>query len=84
MNKVALLTRKMALLGPMGSMTSVHSASGSAVSRLSQKSNRKSMTSLYDKISRNFSFFDSSSIHSLGNNKPRYKIKKKQETTISF
>merc|ERR1719481_1451986 len=80
MNKVALLTRKMALLGPMGSMTSVHSASGSAVSRLSQKSNRKSMTLLYDKISRNFSFFESSSIHSLGNNKPN---KNKRQRSVS-
>merc|ERR1719342_84924 len=80
MNKVAFLTRKMALLGPMGSMTSVHSASGSAVSRLSQKSNRKSMTSLYDKISRNFSFFESSSIHSLGNNKPN---KNKRQRSVS-
>merc|ERR1719334_1066423 len=38
------------------------------------------MTSLYDKISRNFSFFDSSSIHSLGNNKPS---KNKRQRSVS-
>ena len=61
MNKVAMLTRKMALLGPMGSMTSVHSGT-SQVSRQSQKSHKRSQTSLSDMLSRNFSFFENISL----------------------
>merc|ERR550517_1760936 len=44
-------------------MRSIHSASSSGgISRVSQESHKKSKISLYDKISRNLSFFDTSSL----------------------
>merc|ERR1712061_368340 len=56
-----MITRKMALLGSnMGSMRSIHSAASSGgVSRVSASHRKKSQVSLYDKISRNLSWFDS-------------------------
>ena len=62
MHKVAMLTRRMAFLGSMKSLVSA--ASSGNISQASQKSRKKSQMSLYDKISRNFSLFDSSSMHS--------------------
>merc|ERR1711902_91684 len=81
-NKVALITRKMALLGSnMGSMRSIHSAASSGgISRVSQESHKKSKLSLYDKISRNLSFFDTTSGHSLGGGGGRTRRKSRQRS----
>ena len=57
-----MLTRRMAFLGSMKSIYSAASSGG--LSQMSQKSHRKSQLSLYDKISRNMSFFDTTSLHS--------------------
>merc|ERR1719232_653732 len=84
MNKVALITRKMALLGSnMGSMRSIHSAASSGgISRVSQESFKKSKLSLYDKISRNLSFFDTTSQPGGGGGRIRRKSRQRSVSDV--
>ena len=59
MSKVAWLTRKMAILGSIRSIKSVSSTNSTYANGLSRKPINRSQLSLYDKISRNLSIFDS-------------------------
>ena len=61
MAKVAWLTRKMAILGSIRSFKSVSSTTSANANGLSKKPINRSQLSLYDKISRNLSIFDSHS-----------------------
>ena len=61
MSKVAWLTRKMAILGSIRSFKSVSSTTSTIANGLSKKPINQSQLSLYDKISRNLSIFDSHS-----------------------
>ena len=59
MSTVAWLTRKMAVLGSIRSFKSVSSTTSTYANGLSKKPINRSQLSIYDKISRNLSIFDS-------------------------